>query len=159
LDTAAKLGPKEPLWYEYGNVYAAQGEHAKALNYFDQFIRFNQRLPEVFQSRARTLKALNRPDEALRDLKTSFTLQAMPHPGLFLEAAQLVYGPKESEQQAALALLDQGMTRLGVQGPLQERAIEILVENRQFPAAVVRMKSLGDEREHNSTGVTTTQNY
>jgi tetratricopeptide (TPR) repeat protein len=52
LEIASKMGPKEPLLFEYGNVYLAKNQYEKALKYFNQFIKFNNTLPEVFLSLA-----------------------------------------------------------------------------------------------------------
>jgi len=149
LDIASKLGPKEPLLFEYGNIYLAKGSAAKALKYFNQFIQFNDKLPEVYLSRARAFKQLGRSEEALRDLKHSLGLQASPPPGLFIEAANLVYSGKDSNLQPAIDLLDEGIQRMGVQGQLQERAIDLLMVHQNHSDALERMQRLGKERKHN----------
>ena len=149
LDAASKLGPKEPLLFEYGNVALAKGDPSKALKYFNQFIKFNQQYPEVFQARAKAFQKLGQTEEAIQDIKKSLQLQPSPHPGLYIEAANLIYAQKAGQFELALKLLDEGIQRLGVQGQLQERAIEILLESKQPEKASERMLYLGKERNYN----------
>jgi predicted Zn-dependent protease len=149
LEIASKLGPQEPLLFEYGNIYAAKSNYGKALKYYDQFIKFNNSFYEVYQARARALIRLGRTDDAIKDFKHSFELQQFPHPGLYIEAANLMYEEKDHDFQAAIGLLDEGIKRLGVQGQLQERAIQLLTENKKLAVAAERMRELGKERNNN----------
>jgi len=149
LNTAAKMGPKEPLLFEFGNIALVKGEYAKALKYFNQFIQFNNKYPEVYQARAKALQKMGRTQEAIQDIKHSFQLQQAPHPGLYIEAANLIYSKKTNHLQPAIDLLDEGIARLGVQGQLQERAIDLLLENKRPAMAAERMLRLGTERNHN----------
>jgi len=149
LNTASKMGPKEPLLFEYGNIYFVKAEYAKALKYFNQFIKFNNKYPEVYQARAKTLQKLGRTQEAIQDIKHSFQLQQTPHPGLYIEAANLIYANRTSQLQPAVDLLDEGIARSGVQGQLQEKVIELLLENNKPALAAERMLLLGKERNYN----------
>jgi tetratricopeptide (TPR) repeat protein len=109
LDLASKLGPKEPLLFEYGNANAAQGDYKRALQYFDQFIQFNNTFPEAYQARAHTLKQLGRDEDAIRDLKHSFGMRQAAPPGLYIEAANVIVSGKNKDFQAAIDLLDEGI--------------------------------------------------
>ena len=149
LNTASKMGPKEPLLFEYGNVALVKGEYAKALKYFNQFIQFNNKYPEVYQARAKALQKMGRTQEAIQDIKHSFQLQQAPHPGLYIEAAKLIYANRSSQFQPAVDLLDEGIARSGVQGQLQEKVIELLLENNKPALAAERMLLLGKERNYN----------
>lgn len=149
LDKASKMGPKEPLLFEYGNIYLLKGDAAKALMYFNQFINFNDKFGEVYQARAKAHQKLGQTAEAIQDLKRSFQLQQSPHPGLYIEASNLIYSNKTSNLLTALDLLDEGIKRLGVQGQLQEHAIKLLLENNRSAFAAERMLLLGSERNHN----------
>jgi len=149
LDTAAKMGPKEPLLFEYGNIYLVKGDHSKALKYLNQFIKFNPQLAEAYVARAKAYQKLDRYSESIQDLKQSIKLHPSPHPGLYIEAANLIYTNQKNQLEPALNLLDEGIQRIGVQGQLQERAIELLIENKQDNLAIDRMKLLGNERKKN----------
>lgn len=149
LDKASKMGPKEPLLFEYGNIYLLKGDAAKALQYFNHFINFNDKFGEVYQARAKAHHKLGQTAEAIKDLKRSFQLQNFPHPGLYIEASNLIYSNKTSNLLTALDLLDEGIKRLGVQGQLQEHAIKLLLENNRSAFAAERMLLLGSERNHN----------
>lgn len=149
LNTASEMGPKEPLSFEYGNIALVKGEYAKALKYFNQFIQFNNKYPEVYQARAKALQKMGRTQEAIQDIRHSFQLQPAPHPGLYIEAANLIYSKKSGHLQPAIDLLDEGIARLGVQGQLQERAIDLLLESKRPALAAERMLQLGNERNHN----------
>jgi len=149
LQTAETLGPSEPLFYEYANIYAAQGALAKALTFYNDFIAFNAKLPQAFQGRARVLAQLGQTENAIQDLKTSFALQKHPHPALFIETADLLLTLDKGGVEAALTLLDEGMQRLGGLGQLQEKAIEIQLAQENYADAIARMQALGKERKFN----------
>jgi tetratricopeptide (TPR) repeat protein len=149
LEIASKMGPKEPLLFEYGNVYLSKNQYDKALKHFNQFIKFNNQLPEVFLARAKALQQLGRSEEAIEDIKHSLQIHPSPHPGLYIEAANLVGSTKKDQLQSALNLLDEGIQKIGVQGQLQERAIELLMNQNRQSEALGRMVLLGKERNHN----------
>jgi tetratricopeptide (TPR) repeat protein len=149
LEIASKMGPKEPLLFEYGNVYLAKNQYEKALKHFNQFIKFNNKLPEVFLARAKALQQLGRSEEAIEDIKHSLQMHPSPHPGLYIEAANLAALNKKDPLESALNLLDEGIQKIGVQGQLQERVIELLMNQNRQPEALARMVLLGKERNHN----------
>jgi tetratricopeptide (TPR) repeat protein len=140
---------KEKLKSEKGFAFYEKGDAAKALKYFNQFINFNDKFGEAYQARAKAHQNLGQTADAIQDLKRSFQLQQFPHPGLFIEASNLIYSNKTSNLLTALDLLDEGIKRLGVQGQLQEHAIKLLLENNRSAFAAERMLLLGSERNHN----------
>ncbi|WP_432695302.1 tetratricopeptide repeat protein [Marinobacterium sp. YM272] len=149
LDKASELGLKEPLLFEYGNIAAAKAEPEKAIDLYTRFIGFKGHFPQAYQARARVYASLNEFDQAIADFKRSFEIQKSPHPGLFIEASELFLKSEQPNSQAALDLLDQGMETLGVQGQLQEKAIEIELSQGHNDVAITRLRSLGAERKFN----------
>lgn len=150
LDKASKLGPIEPLMYEYGNVYAGLGEYKKALENYTKFMNLNPNFPRVYQERAKVFVKLNKIDDAIKDLEKSFTLEKNPNPGYFIEAANLILQSEKSNGgKKALELLDKGMAQLNILGVLQEKAIEIEILLSNFKMAKERMFLLGKELNYN----------
>lgn len=149
LDTASQMGPKEPLLFEYGKIFLARNQNEKAIKHFNKFIKYNDKLPEVFQARAKALQNLGRTKEAIQDIQRALQLHPYPHPGSYIEAANIMTSNQNSQAQLALDLLDEGIQKLGVQGQLQERAIELLMGLNRQPEALDRMVRLGIERNHN----------
>ena len=81
-------------------------------------------------------------DAALRDFKAYFALQKQPNPGDYLSAADMLVGLKGQGVPAALAMLDEGMARLGVIPQLQQRAIELELERGKSQQAIARLGTL-----------------
>lgn len=149
LDEASKRGAKEPLFYQYARIYAAQNDYQKALQTYNEFIKFNPNIPQAYQERAKVYNELKQYEKSIKDYEKSFKLQNRPNPGYFIQAADILVNNIKNGKNKALGLLDKGIFQLRNQGVLQEKAIEIEISLGNFENAIKRMIFLGTEQKEN----------
>ena len=142
LRRAEQLGDPVFAAYEVGLLHYREGERNEAKVRFDQFLaRFPDHVPALEQ-RARLLAELGETRAAVVDYDRIFELTPRPNPGTYLSAAKLFAGDTESGVEAALAMLDRGMKRLGVIPQLQQPAIELELSSGRPESALERVETL-----------------
>ncbi|MDD2545594.1 MAG: tetratricopeptide repeat protein, partial [Burkholderiaceae bacterium] len=102
LNTASKMGPKEPLYFEYANIYAAKKNSKKSLHYFNQYIAFDPQLPSAYLGRGRVFKRLGLMEQAIVDFKKSIDIDPQPHPGVVIKIADMLQGSKNGGIDASV---------------------------------------------------------
>ena len=90
--------------------------------------------------RARVLGLRGRTAEAVADFTTALPLVPVPDAGHFLEPAQLL--AQAGQLDDALAWLDRGLTALGANPELALPAIELLLQQNRFDAALARADAM-----------------
>jgi tetratricopeptide (TPR) repeat protein len=128
--------------FDLGVLYYRMGDVVTARRYFDAFLRQYPNHAACLEYRARMARDSGDYETALADFKRVFELQARPNPGHYISAAQMLGSTSDQGVDAALALLDQGMARLGTIPQLQRFAIELESARGNYQAALERLQSL-----------------
>ncbi len=135
---AAELAPRLPrLALARGALALVTKHFAEARAFLDQAVAAAPADAEARIQRARTFAELGEKSAALADFAVAFLLLPEPPPELFLERAALFSSPS-----AALASLDEGLTRLGPVMSLHLRALDLELALGRTEAALARLDTL-----------------
>lgn len=145
LRLAEAAGNKYDVAFEFGQLYYRRGEHQKALGYIDTYISVYPRHPAAFLLRARAASEAEQFDLAIASYRTYFSLSTDPQPGEYLVAARLLASIKPAGINNALALLDEGIRKLGLNPQLQRYAMELELRRDDTQSALGRWNSLRDQ--------------
>ena len=156
-DAAARLAPDLPaLALCRAALLVDTGDPGAALAALDRLVARGVESAEARLLRARALSALGRPRDAALDVKRAIALEERPKPDHYVEAARLLVeagredgrvGARERALDAALALLDEGIDRLGPLVSLEEPAIEFESAAGRPEAALARHDLIGGQYE------------
>lgn len=139
---AQTLGPPVLVSFELGVLRYRQGEYQRASDHLERYL---QRFPDyapAYEYLARIARDAGDPDTAIAHFETYFRLQERPNPGLYLSAAKIMEETGRPEQ--ALAMLDQGLAKLGVIPQLQRQAIRLELFRQRPDLAIARLETLRD---------------
>jgi len=145
LRLAEALGNKDDVAFEFGQLYYRRGEYQKALGYIDTYIGVYPTHPAAFLLRARAASEAEQFDIAIESYYTYFSLSADPQPGEYLVAARLLVSRKPAGINTALALLDLGISKLGLNPQLQRYAMALELRRGDTESALGRWYSLKDQ--------------
>ena len=138
----------------WARLYLGSDQPQQALAAVDKYLKIENKQQSLIATahliRARCLSLLSQPDKALEAYTQSLKLAKHPSPDLYLEIA-VVHEKKKNDIPAALVILDQGLTRLGLVGSLQDKAIELEVARKNFPAALARQQKLLNQARRKET--------
>ncbi|MCB0366681.1 MAG: hypothetical protein H6624_14520 [Bdellovibrionaceae bacterium] len=107
-------------------------------------------LPTAHLIRARALLMIGKKDEAIEQYLHTLGTTPRPNPDLYLEVAQ-AYDEKIKDPEKALALLDQGLEKLGLIGSLQDLAITIEMNRGHHQQALDRQLLLLNQSQRKET--------
>ena len=142
LRKAEELGDPVLAAFDLGVLHYRMGELGAARRYFDVFLeRFPEQGPAL-EYRARVRRDAGDHAGALEDFEAYFALQSSPNPGDYVSAAEMLAGLEGRGEPAALAMLDEGIERLGMIPQLQRPAIELEKRRGNLPAAIDRLEAL-----------------
>jgi len=142
LRRAEGLGDPLLVAFDLGVLHYRMGRLGTARRYFDVFLeRFPDNAPAL-EYRARVSRDAGDHEAALADFEAYFAVQKQPNPGDYLSAAQMLAGLEGRGVEAALAMLDEGMDRLGIIPQLQGYAVELERGRGNIAAATVRLETL-----------------
>jgi tetratricopeptide (TPR) repeat protein len=142
LKKAEALGDPVHVAYDLGVLHYRMGKLAEARSYFDAFLARFPDHPPALQYRARVRRDAGDHAGALSDFRAYFEKNPRANPGDYVSAARLLAGPEGEGVPAALAMLDQGIARLGAIPQLQRYAIELERSRSNLPSAIARLESL-----------------
>lgn len=137
-----------------GAMWFDAGKPLQSIAALDQFLGRDPAHADALILRARALARLHRDPEAARDYAAALAAiqpPRHPEPEIYLEYAALLSrgsagneanGANDAGVAAALAVLDEGMARLGAGIALELKAIELERRRRHFPAALARLDRL-----------------
>lgn len=140
---AERLGPPVAVAYELGMLYYRTEKFDRAIAYFDKYIEQFPAYAPPYEYRAKALYALGADERARADYDEYFRLETRPNPGSYIAAAQMRASPGAAKNLAeAIALLDSGMNRIGLNPQMQNCAIELELKRSRPQAAIARQRSL-----------------
>mgnify|MGYP006087507645 FL=1 len=145
LSRAETIGKKHDVAFEFGQFYYRLGEYEKALQYIDAYIGVYPTRPAAFLLRARAASEAEQFGIASESYQTYFSLSANPQPGEYLAAARLLGSTNPDGINSALALLDRGISKLGLNPQLQRYAMLLELRRDDTKSALSRWYSLKNQ--------------
>jgi len=149
LEHARALGEPVRVDCEWGHLQYQRGQFNIAAEALDRYLEQFPDDTRCRRLRAQANVARRHNAAALVDLRYLVEIDTAPNPGLFLQTADSVLAVDASAIEPALAILDDGISRLGVTPALQQRAIALETERHHLDAAIRRLKTL-EQVEHRS---------
>jgi tetratricopeptide (TPR) repeat protein len=139
---AATLGDPVLVSHEMGVTYYRKGDFEKAQFYFAEYLeRFPGHAPS-YEYRARVYRDMGQLALAVQAMQQYFSLAEHPNPGNYIAASDMLLALDENSSEQALAVLDDGIERLGLVPQLQRHAIVLETGRGNYGAALVRLRSL-----------------
>lgn len=142
LQRAEALGDPLPVAFELGVLYYRKGDYPRSRLMLSNWLIHHPGHSEALLYRARAARADGDAEAAAADYRSYFADTPAPNPGDYLAAARLLASESGSGLDSALALLDQGMSRLGIIPQLQRYAVELEIERADPEAALRRWRDL-----------------
>ncbi|MBR9909776.1 MAG: hypothetical protein GYB33_05425 [Gammaproteobacteria bacterium] len=146
IDAAKALGDPRQVAYVQGLLLFQSGQAAAAIEQFSDYLQSHPGALPALEARARAWQQVGEAERALGDYRQFLAGSAAPAPGQYLALAALA--EESNKPELALALLDQGMARLGMNINLQRAAIALALSNQQWAAAIRRQQLLGETMKH-----------
>lgn len=137
---AEQMGPAVLVAFEWGVLYHQMKNFTRAIDYYGRYLEHFPGAAHAYEYRARAARDKGDYKGAVADLQRYFELLDKPHPGNYIAAAGMLNDMQETE--AALALLDNGMKKLGKTPQLQRAAIALERERGDINNAVERLETL-----------------
>ena len=113
---------------------------AEALRILDRYLAGSPGDPRAVLVRARALSALLLTNEALEAYRDALRRTPVPEPDLYHEVSSAMAAAGCGSE--ALAILDQGLERLGPIPSLGQQALDLELAAQRFDAALVRVETL-----------------
>ena len=145
LSLAEVLGNKGDVAFEFGQFHYRRGEYQKALAYIDTYIGAHPSHSAAFLLRARAASAAEQFHIASESYQAYFSLAANPQPGEYLAAARLLAGSAPTGIASGLAILDEGISKLGLNPQLQRYAVALELRLNDTEDALDRWYRLKDQ--------------
>ena len=138
LSLAEALSNKSDVGFEFGQFHYRRGEYQKALAYIDAYIGAHPLQPAAFLLRARAASEAEQFDIASESYLAYFSLAANPQSGEYLVAARLLAASAPTGIASGLAILDEGISELGLNPQLQRYAIALELRRGDTERALAR---------------------
>ena len=132
LSRAETIGKKHDVAFEFGQ-------------FIDAYIGVYPTRPAAFLLRARAASKAEQFGIASESYQTYFSLSANPQPGEYLAAARLLGSTNPDGINSALALLDRGISKLGLNPQLQRYAMLLELRRDDTKSALSRWYSLKNQ--------------
>lgn len=143
LQYAAELGDPRMVALHLGIIQLHYKNYPMARDRFDSYLAFRPGNITALQYRARLRSETGDLEGALADYSAVIALRQPAHPVDYLSAAALMVELPAYGVEAAIALLDQGMAKLGAVPQLQLRAIELEGSIGRYDEATLRLQLSG----------------
>ena len=144
FEQAEKLGEPTLVSCDRGVLHYRRGELESALGHLDKYLeRYPARSRLVcLEYRARALRDSGDHAGAIRDFRHVIELEPRPNPSHYISVATMLAASGESGVEGALAILDAGIEKLGLNPQLQHRAIELELAHQRPDRALERGDAL-----------------
>jgi predicted Zn-dependent protease len=142
-DRAERLDPKSvTLHLGRGLLLADQDKLDGARKELDKAIATNPAHVDAHIARARVLAKQGKADAAADDYRAAIAGAARAEPEYYDEAAQVLAATGDAGREHALALLEEGLSKLGHPASLELRALDLEIALRRYDAALARVDRL-----------------
>jgi tetratricopeptide (TPR) repeat protein len=141
LDLADSLDDSQKSGFTRAVMLYRRGDLEKSRQQLNRTLDANPNNMAALEYRARIHRDLSRTSAAIADFEALIEQQDNINPGYYLAAAKL-RATDDSGVEDALALLDQGMLRLGLIPQLQTYAVTLELRHGDTKAAISRHLSL-----------------
>lgn len=143
FQTAQKLSPGNMhIKYQLGLAFYIMNKPQQSVSIFNQLLKTDPNYIPALLTRARAYHSIKVYKKAAIDYESFLNKATDAKPEVYLETANNYVDHDPSKYQQALAVLDQGIGKLGVLVQLQSRAIEIELLINQPRAALRRIEGL-----------------
>jgi tetratricopeptide (TPR) repeat protein len=139
---AETLGDPIRVAFDLGVLHYRMGRLDEARAYLDRYLESFPEYTAALEYRARVLRDAGDINGSLADYRAFLRLSPRPNPGHYNAAASMLASLPEQGIADALALLDEGIARIGLLPQLQRQAVELELARQQPQAAVARMQTL-----------------
>ncbi len=139
-DRAEQLDPILPVRFYRAKMLDDSGQLEPSLSLFTKILKRDPRNGEALIGRARVFVKLGDSELAIVDFRNGLSALPSPRPEYFLELARTLAADKNSSE--ALGALDQGIERLGNLTTLQSYALELELEQKDYPSALDRLDTI-----------------
>lgn len=144
FERAEKLGDPGLVSCDLGVLHYRMGKLDAALGYLDRHV---ERTPArgrgyCLEYRARARRDSGDHTGAIRDFRRVIESEPRPNPGHYVSVATMLAESGESGIDEALAMLDAGIAKLGLNPQLQHLAIELELKRQRVDRAVARGDAL-----------------
>jgi Flp pilus assembly protein TadD len=137
------LAPElEVLEFAFGRLFFEAGQFKQANKWLNRYLLHNPQNVEALVLRAKVLARLGRHRAAANDYAKVITHSSKLKPDYFIERAWQLINTGRNGRLAALAVIDEGIKKLGPIVTLELFAIDIEVASRQYAAALERLERL-----------------
>lgn len=139
---AEELGDPVAVAFDLGVLYYRMEDFAGARRCFDIYLDKYPGHAQTLEYRARLRRDTGDAAGAVQDYRDYFARTARPNPGDYSAAALLLSSMPTEGEEPALALLDEGMSRLGLIPQLQQQAIALELRRGRTDRALARQRAL-----------------
>jgi tetratricopeptide (TPR) repeat protein len=141
---AEKLGEPVLVSCDLGVLQYRKGEFEAAVGYLDRYLeRYPARGREYcLEYRARARRDSGDHAGSIRDFRRVIEMEPRPNPGHYVSVATMLTESGESGIDEALAILDAGIAKLGLNPQLQHQAIELELTRERPDRALARSEAL-----------------
>lgn len=126
-----------------GRLLLASGQLDEAAVELGKFLAQKPDHAEALRLQGQVEAKRSRPTEAAASFRRAVELSPQPEPDQYLEWARAVAAAGPDQRLAAIAVLDQGLARLGNLPALGLPATEYEIALQRYDAALARLKRLG----------------
>ena len=144
LQTANRLNDGRIAALDFGLLYYRLGDSETAVNYLNRHLEEFPDHPIALRHRAKIFQAQQNNAAALRDYNTLITQGEGLDVADYLATAKLLTLSQPDRTEEAIAILDQGISRIGVVPQLQNRAIELELKRGKTDLAITRQQTLSN---------------
>lgn len=142
FERAQELGDPAAVSFDLGVLYYRMRDFDRARMHLDLCLARDPRRAAALEYRARVRRDAGDAAGAVADYRAFFAVSAQPNPGDYAAAAALLAGIEGQGPAAALALLDEGIARLGELPALQREAIALERARGRDDLALARQRRL-----------------
>ncbi len=125
--------------FHSGHLLLETGEHQQARIALSQFLGVHPRHLQGLIARARVLRKLDQPLQALQDYAHALSLVRHPAPVLLIEQAETLVEAGEEYVDSAIESLDEAIRKYGPLILLESCAVDIDLERQHYDAALTRI--------------------
>lgn len=150
FNRAKQLGDPIHIAYQLGILYLKTGEYLLAIEQFDNYLALFPGHSLSLENRAKAFRAKGEINKAIADYRTFLHIAPYTNPGHYLTVAELILSDNDHSHaiNEALAIIDGGISELGIVPQLQSYAIKLELRRGYPELAIKRQRTLANISRH-----------